>query len=126
MLYTEEFRSYPLAAWLEQFGEASPRPMRADSVDLARTMIAAGSGIGVLWCCHGDALATLERVLPQQRSVTRCCVVYHRSLRGTTRVKAVADLLVEHLATHRDLLSGHGPAAREPVLQAGSRRTGQR
>lgn len=35
-LYTEEFRGYPLAAWLEQFGEDSPRSMRADSVDLAR------------------------------------------------------------------------------------------
>lgn len=89
-------------------------------------MIAAGGGIGVLWCCHGDALATLERVLPEQRSATRCCVVYHRSLRGATRVKAVADLLVDHLAAHGGLLSGHGSEAREPARSAGPRRTAQR
>jgi len=106
VLFTDDFLSYPFAAWIEQYADTSLPVMRVDSVEMARSMIAADEGIGVLWCCHGDSLVALERVLPDPISTTPVSVVYHRTLRGSTRVKAVAEILIAHLIEHRDLLSG--------------------
>ena len=106
ILYTEEFRSYPFAAWIEQYADADLPVTRVDSVEMARSMIAADGGIGVLWCCHGDQLPALERVLPDPVSSVEVCLVYHRSLRGAARIKAVADLLVTFLTDNHAVLSG--------------------
>jgi DNA-binding transcriptional LysR family regulator len=107
VLYNAEFSSYPFAGWIEQFADNALPVVRVDSVEMARTLITADGGIGVLWCCHGDSIATLERVLPGPVSSTKVNVVYHRSLRGTTRVKTVADLLIALLVENREVLSGH-------------------
>jgi len=106
VLYTEDFHPYPFAAWIEQYADTNLPVMRVDSVEMARSMIAAGGGIGVLWCCHGDPLPTLERVLPDPVSSVEVCLVYHRSLRGAARIKAVADLLVTYLTDNHAVLSG--------------------
>ena len=48
------------------------------------------------------------RVGPQgQVATSGVNPVYHRSLRGTTRVKTVADLLIALLVENREVLSGH-------------------
>ncbi len=107
VLFTDEFRGHPFAAWIEEYADTALPVMRVDSVEMARSMIAADAGIGVLWCCHGDSLAPLERVLPDHVSSLTLGVVYHRTLRGSTPVKAVAEIVIAHLIEHRDLLSGY-------------------
>ena len=84
VLYTDEFRSHPFGACIEQYADTALPVMRVDSVETARSMLAADAGIGVLWCCHGDSVATLERVLPDPVSSLELSVVYHRTLRGST------------------------------------------
>ncbi len=106
VLFTDEFLPYPFAAWIEQYADTSLPVMRVDSVEMARSMIAADAGLGVLWCCHGDSLVALERVLPDPISSATVSVVYHRTLRGSTPVKAVAEILIAHLVEHEDFLSG--------------------
>ena len=123
VLFTDEFRSHPFAACIEEFADTALPVMRVDSVETARSMIAADAGIGVLWCCHGDSLATLERVLHDPVSSLTLSVVYHRTLRGSTPVKAVAEILIAHLIEHRDLLSGRrrgAVTARGPVTGGGA------
>ena len=123
VLYTDEFRSHPFGACIEQYADTALPVMRVDSVETARSMLAADAGIGVLWCCHGDSLATLERVLPDPVSSLELSVVYHRTLRGSTPVKAVAEILIAHLIEHRDLLSGRrggAVGAHEPVTSEGA------
>lgn len=111
ILYTEEFRDHPFAAWIaEHAGPGSPSTV-VDNVEMARRLIAAGEGIGVLFCCHADTQPGVERVLPDPVAHSEVCVVYHRSLRGSVRVKAVAEMLVARIAAHRDALAGRGPGA---------------
>lgn len=111
ILYTEEFREHPFSAWIAQYATPGTGSTTVDSVEMARRLIGAGEGIGVLYCCHADAQPGLERVLVDPVARTEVCVVYHRSSRGSARVGAVAGMLVGRIAAHRDELAGRRPAA---------------
>ncbi len=106
ILYTEEFRDHPFAAWIARHAEPGSPSTTVDNVDAARRLIAAGEGIGVLYCIHADGEPGLTRVLPDPVDHTEVCVVYHRSLRGSARVAAVTGVLVARIAAHRDELAG--------------------
>ena len=106
VLYHDKFSANPFAIWIEQWADKTKPVMRVDSIDMAHSMIATDHGVGVLWCCHGDQLAELERVLPEPVSSNTLHVIYHESMRGSARMKAVVDLLISHLVDHRFQLSG--------------------
>lgn len=110
ILYTEEFRDHPFAAWIAQYATPGAGSTTVDNVEMARRLIAAGEGIGVLYCIHADAQSGLERVLPDPVAHSEVCVVYHRSLRRSARVGAVVGMLVGRIATHREELAGRRPA----------------
>ncbi len=110
ILYTAEFRDQPFAAWIARYADPGVPSTTVDSVEMARRLIGAGEGIGVLFCCHADALPGLERVFPDPVAHTAMCLVYHRSLRGSARVGAVAGILVGRIAAHREELAGRRPA----------------
>jgi DNA-binding transcriptional LysR family regulator len=109
VLFTSEL-SHPSAAWIEQHAGPDTAITRVDNVESARSVIAGDNGIGLLWCCHGDPVPALERVFPDPISSVTFTVVYHRSLRGSARVKAVADLLTAYLVEHQKALSGRREA----------------
>jgi DNA-binding transcriptional LysR family regulator len=110
ILYTAEFHDQPFAAWIAQYATPGIPSTTVDNVEMARRLIGAGEGVGVLYCCHADALPDLERVLPEPVARTAMCLVYHRSLRGSARVAAVAGILVGRIAAHREELAGRRPA----------------
>ena len=106
VLYSTKFSAQPFAEWLNRFADPAKPYMSVDSVDTAHTMIAAGHGIGVLWCCHADAFSDMERVLPDPIHTTSVHTIWHASLRGSARLKAVVDMLTAHLIKKRATLQG--------------------
>lgn len=120
ILYTAEFGDQPFAAWLAQYASPGVPSTTVDNVEMARRLISADEGIGVLYCCHADALPGLERVLPDPVAHTAMCLVYHRSLRGSARVGAVAGILVGRIAAHREELAGRPPGGVTPPRRTGA------
>lgn len=104
--YDESFMRASFAKWMEAYVTAATSNIRVDSIDMAHTMIAAGQGIGVLFCCIGDPDASLQRVFPEPVDMMKGWIVYHESSRGSVRVKVVADMLIEYVVERRFVLSG--------------------
>jgi DNA-binding transcriptional LysR family regulator len=92
--------------WIEQFADPAVPAVRVDSIDMARSMIAAGDGIGVLYCVVGDATKGVVRVFEEPIDQLPFSIVYHESLRGSARLRAVLDLLIAYHMEGRNILSG--------------------
>lgn len=102
--YAGAFLHLPAFAWIEQFAEPDAPAVRVDSIDMAHRLIARGSGIGVLYCIAGDADARLARVFDDPIDQIGMNIVYHQSMRGSARVRAVLDQLIAfHVANGRQL-----------------------
>lgn len=104
--YADAFLSLPAFAWIEQFADPALPAVRVDSVDMARSLIAAGGGIGVLFAAVGDTTAGVVRVFEAPVDRMKASIVYHQSARGSARLRAVLDLLIEYHVSRRRLLSG--------------------
>lgn len=104
--YGQLFLHYPAIAWIEQFADPAEPAIRSDSIDMARSLIVAGAGIGCLFCTVGDVTPGIVRVFEEPIDQTNCWIVYHESSRGSARIKAVLDLLIEYYVERRHDLSG--------------------
>lgn len=104
--YADPFLRLPAFAWIEQFAEPGAPAVRVDNIDMAHRMIATGSGIGVLYCVAGDADERLVRVFDDPIDKIGMNIVYHQSMRGSARVRAVLDLLIGLHVENRAGLSG--------------------
>ncbi len=104
--YAEPFLHLPAFAWIEQFADPAVPAVRVDSIDMARSLVAAGGGIGVLFCVVGDSTAGLVRLFDTPIDSMNLSIVYHRTQRGSARLRAVLDLLIAYHADRRDALSG--------------------
>ncbi len=104
--YAEGFSRLPAFGWINQFADMTQPSVRVDSVDMARSMIASGAGIGTLLCTMGDASPGLERVFDAPIDVMSCWIVYHQASRDSARVQTVLDMLVEYHIEKRDILNG--------------------
>ncbi len=105
--YHQSFLHLPAIAWIEQFADPAQPAIRADSIDMARSLIASGGGIGSLLCTIGDTTPGVVRVFEEPIEQTQCWIVYHSTSRGSARIKAVLDLLIAYYVERRDELSGH-------------------
>jgi len=106
ILFEEEMSNIPAVNWLERHTRGSGRHVRVGSPTIATRLIAAGAGIGVTTCLEGDSDPSLVRVFPEPIAFQPCYIVYHESLRGSARIRAVADLLAEFLKTKEGEISG--------------------
>jgi DNA-binding transcriptional LysR family regulator len=104
--YVEAFSRLPAFGWLDQFADATQPSVRVDSVDMARSMIASGAGIGTLFCTVGDPSPGLVRVFDAPIDLMSCWIVYHQASRDSARVKTVLDMLIEYHIEKRDILNG--------------------
>lgn len=104
--YADAFLHLPAFAWIERFAGPALPAVRVDSVDLGRSLIAGGAGIGVLFCVLGDATAGVVRVFEEPIDQMKACIVYHRSARGSARLRAVLDRLIDFHVARRHALSG--------------------
>ncbi len=104
--YAKPFLHMPPFAWAEQFAEPGAPGVRVDNIDMAQHRIASGAGIGVLYCIAGDADTRLVRIFDAPIDVIEMNIVYHQSMRGSARVRAVLDLLIAFHIDRRTQLSG--------------------
>jgi DNA-binding transcriptional LysR family regulator len=104
--YVSSFLNLPAFSWIEAYADPAAPGVRVDSIDSARSMIAAGAGIGVLYCLAGDATEGLVRVFEEPIDQMSIGIAYHESMQGAARLRATLDLLIEHHTAHHAELSG--------------------
>lgn len=109
--YSEAFLHLPAFRWIEVYGNPTKSVVRVDSIDMARSLIAEGRGIGALFCTIGDKTPGMTRVFADPIDQMECAIVYHQSSRGSARIRAVLDLLIGHFIERRDELSGRRATA---------------
>lgn len=107
--YADPFLHLPAFNWIEQFANSTVPAVRVDSIDMASSRIASGGGIGVLYAVMGDKAPGVVRVFEEPIDQISVSIVYHQSLRGSARLRAVLDLLIAHHIAGRNALSGCGP-----------------
>ena len=104
--YSENMLHLPWFNWLEQFSDPSKPVTRVDRTEAANVLVSSGAGIGVLVCPYADKQPDFVRVFPQPIHSIQCWFVYHESLRGSARIKAVLDMLVDYTHEQRAVFSG--------------------
>jgi len=104
--YAQPFLHMPPFAWAEQFAKPKASGVRVDNIDMAQHRIASGAGIGVLYCIAGDADDRLVRVFDEPIDEIDMSIVYHQSMRGSARLRAVLDLLIAFHIERRAALVG--------------------
>ena len=100
VLYGEVLHTAPPVRWLEAHKAGARATMRVDSVEIACEAAAADGGIAVLPAVVGDLAPSLARVFPEAVATNTGWVVYHACVRDNTRVRVVADALVEFFRVH--------------------------
>lgn len=109
--YGAPFLHLPAFTWIEAHADPDKPALRVDSIDMARSLIADGLGIGVLYCVIADRAPELVRVFPDPIDHMECAIVYHQSARGSARLRAVLDLLIAFFLARAGNLSGRGADA---------------
>jgi DNA-binding transcriptional LysR family regulator len=104
--YADAFLRLPAFRWVEQFAQPGESAVRVDNIEMARSLVLSGAGIGVLYCVAGDGEPGLVRVFEKPIDQTRMNIVYHQSMRGSARVRAVLDMLIDYHVENRARLSG--------------------
>jgi len=122
VLYDEKLNHLPGPDWFERHAGGFGSHIRVDSSTTATDIIASGAGIGVTTCLQGDGEPWLVRVFPEPIAFQPCYIVYHESLRGSARIRAMADLLAEFLKSMEARVSGRGfPHPAQPAGGADDR-----
>ncbi len=109
VLIAENLHSAPPARWLEAYETAASVVSRNDSLETALQVTQAGVGIAVLPAFIGDPPPELCRVFPERVAANIGWIVYHESVRETSRVRLVVDALLEFFRTNEPLFSGSRP-----------------
>jgi DNA-binding transcriptional LysR family regulator len=101
----------PLLAQVRWLRDAGGRIVaHSNNTNIVVTMMEAGMGLGALGCYVGDQRPDLVRVVePAELNTRELLLVVHAELQRVPRVRAVADWVIELMATNADLLSGQRP-----------------
>ena len=106
VLYAENLHSAPPARWMEAYRGSAPAVSRTDSLETACQAIQAGAGIAVLPAFVADPVPELQRVFPDSVAINTGWLVYHESVRDTSRVRVVVDALLEFFQAHEATFLG--------------------
>lgn len=107
----DSLASTTIARWMSRELDVTP-VLRADTFTALAHAAAAGLGVTALPCYLGDPDPGLRRVrgvIPAMG--TDLWVLTHEDLRGTARIRALTDHLVNAIGARRDALEGRGPRA---------------
>lgn len=104
--YSTAFLHLPAFRWIEDFADPTRSAVRVDSIDMARSLVSDGRGIGALFCTMGDPTPGISRVFDAPIDQMECAIVYHQSARGSARIRAVLDLLIGYFVERQHELSG--------------------
>lgn len=105
VLYHAALKDVPGPRWIEQ-RRGDARTMRLDNPDAVTYAIASGAGLGVVPYPSLHGRPGLVRVREEPVAVTHLWIVYHQSQRDSARVRAVVELLVEHLEAEAHSFTG--------------------
>lgn len=104
--------------FVEQRVPAERIVFRSDSVAGMATAIAAGIGIGLLPCMHGDGIAGLMRIGPIEPDISdELWILTHPDIRKSARVSAFMTHCMEAIARQRALIEGRRPDERPQGTQ---------
>ncbi len=112
VLYGENLQSTRPTRWLEAYKGTATMVARVDSLETAIQAAQAGAGIAVLPAFIADTAPDLERVFPVSVAVNVGWIVYHESVRDTSRVRVVTDALLAFFQTHEAMFLGGQPNGR--------------
>lgn len=111
VLYDSALQEVAGPKWIEQRRGRSSRTMRLDNPDAVTYAIASGAGIGVVPYPSFHGRPGLVRVRDEAVVWTHLWIVYHEAHRDSARVRAVVELLVEHLEAEAHCYTGKPPAS---------------
>jgi DNA-binding transcriptional LysR family regulator len=126
VLYTEIIQAAPPTRWLETYKATCRAATRVDSLECASLAAAAGAGIAVLPAFVGDPIPELSRVFTDAVALNTGWVVYHDCVRDNSRVRVVADALLEFFRSHEWMFAGtakHDAAKRLTPSETGDHAT---
>ena len=106
VLYVQQMHAVAPLSWMEKYLTNNQDTSRVDSLALAANMVSSGEGIAVLPTFIGDRIPGLLRVFPDRIGMNSGWIVYHESMRGSARVRAVADGLIHYFSLNQALFSG--------------------
>lgn len=109
VLYLESMHAgVPALKWLDAWRGTAQQQVRVDTLEIACQTISAGGGIAVLPGFIADALPQLRRVFPVRIALSPGWVAYHESARGSLRIRAVTEALMDFFRAQRQLFSAEG------------------
>ncbi len=106
VLYIEAMHTVPGPRWIEDHRRGARAVTRVDNTEVARHLIAASGGIGVIPCFMADLHPDLVRIFPEPVATHTAWIVYHEAARDTARVRAAVDALVEVIEANETTFSG--------------------
>jgi DNA-binding transcriptional LysR family regulator len=105
ILFEASLARSPGAQWLSE-GRGGRPALRANSVTGALNAAIPGFGVAAAPCLLGDAEPTLTRLTPELIATCTAYLVTHRDLARVTRVRTVADFVVDLLKADAQALMG--------------------
>jgi DNA-binding transcriptional LysR family regulator len=118
VLYTELLHRAPPTRWLEQYKSKARATSRVDSLETATQTATAGAGIAVIPAFVGDPIPELARVFPDAVAQNTGWVVYHDCVRNNSRVRLVADVLLDFFRCREWMFLGQCEPASEQTSEA--------
>ncbi|WP_136417926.1 LysR family transcriptional regulator [Herbaspirillum sp. ST 5-3] len=94
--WDDSWADLPMAKWMKTTFRDKPPALACNSLQAQYAAVRSGLGVGMLPCFIGDGDPTLQRLGGIQPSLSRdLWLVYHRDLKGSQRVIAMRDFIVE-------------------------------
>ena len=102
-----QYINYDDYAWDEKFFPDGRVVLRTDGVSTLFAAVRSGLGLGWIPCFYGDSHPELRRIdLPLPPTDWGLWILNHVDLRGTARVRAVREFLIEAIMAERELMTG--------------------
>lgn len=106
VLYAERLHGLEPLGWPDRFSGDRIGRIRVDTIEAAAQIVAAGGGVAVLPAFVAHDIASAVRVFDQPVAVKEGWIVFHETLRGKARTRAVVDVLTKVFRENRSVFMG--------------------
>jgi len=107
-----ELQKSPLGQWLDKMFLPASMVMQVDTFHGVRTIIKAGTGIGMLPSIMGDAEQDLFRLAPpEDETAIDIWVLFHPEIRSAAKVRAFMDFITPALRAREGWFTGSTESA---------------
>ena len=106
VLYAERLHGLEPLGWPDRFSGDRIGRIHVDTIEAAAQIVAAGGGVAVLPAFVAHDIASAVRVFDQPVAVKEGWIVFHETLRGTARIRAVIDVLTKVFRENKSVFMG--------------------